>query len=95
MIFIILLGVNSSIPLLHNSTYSILIQVCFKCGYISVSRVGSDLDIIFSWMRDDSIAMILLTIPIFSPILVKLDFGMSADHMAIWFGILVLMAVEL
>ena len=38
--------------------------------------------------------MILLTIPIFFPVVSQLDFGMSLDHMAIWFGILVLIVVE-
>jgi tripartite ATP-independent transporter DctM subunit len=42
----------------------------------------------------DSLSMILLTIPIFFPVIMSLDFGMSAEHTAIWFGILVLIAVE-
>ncbi|MFD1343516.1 TRAP transporter large permease [Litorisediminicola beolgyonensis] len=42
----------------------------------------------------DSLSMILLTIPIFFPVISVLDFGMSAEHMAIWFGILVLIVVE-
>lgn len=42
----------------------------------------------------DSLSMILLTIPIFFPVMSELDFGMSHDHMAIWFGILVLIVVE-
>ncbi len=42
----------------------------------------------------DSLSMILLTIPIFFPIISALDFGMSAEATAIWFGILVLIVVE-
>ena len=42
----------------------------------------------------DSMSMILLTIPIFFPVIAVLDFGMSAEHVAIWFGILVLIVVE-
>lgn len=42
----------------------------------------------------DSLSMILLTIPIFFPVIMGLDFGMSAEHVAIWFGILVLIVVE-
>ena len=42
----------------------------------------------------DSLSMILLTIPIFFPVISVLDFGMSAEHVAIWFGILVLIVVE-
>ena len=42
----------------------------------------------------DSLSMILLTVPIFFPVITALDFGMSAEHVAIWFGILVLIVVE-
>lgn len=42
----------------------------------------------------DSLSMILLTIPIFFPVITSLDFGMSTEHVAIWFGILTLIVVE-
>lgn len=42
----------------------------------------------------DELSMILLTIPIFFPIVMGLDFGMPKESVAIWFGILVLMVVE-
>ncbi len=42
----------------------------------------------------DSLSMILLTIPIFFPIMMVLDFGMSHEDFAIWFGVLVLIVVE-
>ena len=42
----------------------------------------------------DSLSMILLTVPIFFPVISALDFGMPAEHVAIWFGILVLIVVE-
>ncbi|SFD09673.1 TRAP transporter large permease [Tropicimonas isoalkanivorans] len=42
----------------------------------------------------DSLSMILLTIPIFFPVVSAMDYGMSPEHMAIWFGILVLIVVE-
>ena len=42
----------------------------------------------------DSLSMILLTVPIFFPVIVSLDFGMSQEQIAIWFGILVLIVVE-
>ncbi|MET0605192.1 MAG: TRAP transporter large permease [Beijerinckiaceae bacterium] len=41
----------------------------------------------------DELAMILLTLPVFFPVVQALDFGMPADEVAIWFGILVLMVV--
>lgn len=42
----------------------------------------------------DSLSMILLTIPIFFPIISSLDFGLTPEETAIWFGILVLIVVE-
>ncbi len=42
----------------------------------------------------DGLAMILITVPVFLPILLGLDLGMSNEAKAIWFGILVLSVVE-
>jgi tripartite ATP-independent transporter DctM subunit len=42
----------------------------------------------------DSLSMVLLTIPVFFPTIMALDFGLTPDQTAIWFGILVLMTVE-
>ncbi len=41
----------------------------------------------------DELAMILLTLPVFFPVIQGLDFGMPPDEVAIWFGILVLIVV--
>ena len=41
----------------------------------------------------DELSMLLLTIPIFFPIVNALDFGLPKDLAAIWFGIMVLMTV--
>ena len=44
----------------------------------------------------DSLAMILLTIPIFYPVVMGLDFfGLGQTDKSIWFGILALMVVEI
>ena len=42
----------------------------------------------------DSLSMILLTIPIFYPIIEVLDFGLTPEQTGIWFGILALIVVE-
>jgi tripartite ATP-independent transporter DctM subunit len=42
----------------------------------------------------DSLSMILLTVPIIFPMMSALDFGLTPDEFAIWFGILVLIVVE-
>ncbi len=41
----------------------------------------------------DELSMILLTIPIFFPVVMGLDFGLSKESTALWFGIMVLMTV--
>jgi tripartite ATP-independent transporter DctM subunit len=41
----------------------------------------------------DELAMILLTLPVFFPIVMALDFGLDPEETAIWFGILVLVIV--
>ncbi len=42
----------------------------------------------------DSLSMVLLTVPIIFPIMSGLDFGMSYNDFGLWFGILVLIVVE-
>ena len=42
----------------------------------------------------DSLSMIILTIPVFFPVFETLDFGMGAEDAALWFGVLVLIVVE-
>jgi tripartite ATP-independent transporter DctM subunit len=42
----------------------------------------------------DSLSMILLTVPIFWPIIAGLDFGMPVDDVKLWFGIISLIVVE-
>ncbi|HEY0439345.1 MAG TPA: TRAP transporter large permease [Xanthobacteraceae bacterium] len=41
----------------------------------------------------DELAMILLTLPVFFPIVSVLDFGLPPDEVGIWFGILILSVV--
>jgi C4-dicarboxylate transporter, DctM subunit len=43
----------------------------------------------------DALAMVLLTMPVFYPIVSSLDLGLTPDQVGIWFGILALMAVEM
>ncbi len=42
----------------------------------------------------DSLSMILLTVPIFFPIIVGMDFGLTPEETAIWFGIIAVIVVE-
>ena len=43
----------------------------------------------------DSLSMILLTMPIFWPIVANMDYGMPTDDVRNWFGIVTLMVVEM
>jgi C4-dicarboxylate transporter, DctM subunit len=42
----------------------------------------------------EELSIILLTIPIFFPVIMSLDFGMPKESLAIWFGIMILMVVS-
>lgn len=42
----------------------------------------------------DSLSMILLTVPIYFPIIMVMDFGISPSDLGIWFGIIALIVVE-
>lgn len=43
----------------------------------------------------DSLSMVILAIPFFWPVVVGLNFGLSPDDLKIWFGIIILIVVEL
>ena len=43
----------------------------------------------------DSLSMVILAIPFFWPVVSGLDYGMSQDELKIWFGIIILVVVEL
>ena len=43
----------------------------------------------------DQLAMMLLTVPIFFPIVVGIDFGLGADQQMIWFAVIMLLAMEI
>jgi len=42
----------------------------------------------------EELSIVLLTIPIFFPVVMGLDFGMPKESLALWFGILILMVVS-
>jgi len=43
----------------------------------------------------DQLAMMLLTVPIFFPIMAGFDFGMGPDRQVIWFAVIMLLAMEI
>ncbi len=98
MIFLVLLGadmLNSGLALTQMPAE--LATWVKDSGISPLLVMGSILLIyIFLGCVMDSLAMILLTIPIFYPVVMGLDlWGMSQSDKSIWFGILVLMVVEI
>lgn len=98
MIFLVLLGAD-----MLNAGLAITQMPAELAGWVQGSGLPP-LSVIFAILLIyivlgcvmDSLAMILLTIPIFYPIVMGLDFwGMSAPDKSVWFGILALMVVEI
>ena len=95
MIFLIFLGadlMNASLALTQVPAQ--LAQVVGSWGLAPVMVVAAILlfYVVLGAVMDE-LSMILLTIPIFFPMIMGLDFGMSKEYTAIWFGIMVLMTI--
>jgi C4-dicarboxylate transporter, DctM subunit len=95
MIFLIFLGadlMNSSLAL--TQVPSQLAQVVGSWGLSPLMVVAAIMlfYVVLGAVMDE-LSMILLTVPIFFPMIMGLDFGMSKEYTAIWFGIMVLMTV--
>ena len=96
MIFMIVLGAgffNSFLALTQvpQEISSFVVSQGFSPWVILIIILG--IYLVFGCLMD-SLSMILLTIPIFFPIISSLDFGLTPEETAIWFGILVLIVVE-
>jgi tripartite ATP-independent transporter DctM subunit len=95
MIFLIFLGadlMNAALALTQVPAQ--LASVVGSWGLSPVMVVGAILlfYVVLGAVMDE-LSMILLTIPIFFPMVMGLDFGMPKESVAIWFGIMVLMTV--
>ena len=96
MIFLVLLGAE------FFNSFIALTQITNQLAIFVISNELSPYLVVFCILvlyvflgcLMDSLAMILLTIPVFFPIIIELDFGMSVEEVAIWFGILTLIVVE-
>lgn len=98
MIFLILIGADVL------NSFLALSQISQMLADLAVNSGWSPLVILAAMMVVyvllgcvmDSLSMILLTIPIFLPIIMGLDFwGLEYTDKAVWFGILALMVVEI
>ncbi len=98
MIFLVLLGAD-----MMNSTLALSQMPAELAAWVKASGFSPLLVMvmilliyIFLGCVMDSLAMILLTIPIFYPMVMGLDYwGMSQSDKSIWFGIMALMVVEI
>ena len=98
MIFLVLLGADMLNTALALSQMPVELAAWVQASQLSpmVVMIAILLIYIFLGCVMDSLAMILLTIPIFYPVVMGLDFfGMSDSDKSIWFGILALMVVEI
>jgi len=95
MIFLILLGAevfNSFLALSRLPTEAA--EAIAGSGYppLAILSMLLGLYILLGAVMDE-LAMVLLTLPVFFPVVSALDFGLPAEEVAIWFGILVLIVV--
>jgi tripartite ATP-independent transporter DctM subunit len=98
MIFLVLLGAD-----MMNTTLALSQMPGELAGWVKASGFSPLLVMvmilliyIFLGCVMDALAMILLTIPIFYPMVMGLDYwGMTQSDKSIWFGILALMVVEI
>jgi tripartite ATP-independent transporter DctM subunit len=97
MIFLVLLGADMLNTALALSQMPAELAAWVKDSGLSPLLVMAMILLIYIFLGCvmDALAMILLTIPIFYPMVMGLDFGLSDTEKSIWFGILALMVVEI
>jgi len=98
MIFLVLLGADMLNTALALSQMPVELAAWVQASQLSPMVVMMAILLIYIFLGCvmDSLAMILLTIPIFYPVVMGLDFyGMTDSDKSIWFGILALMVVEI
>jgi tripartite ATP-independent transporter DctM subunit len=98
MIFLVLLGADMMNSTLALSQLPVELATWVKASGLSPLFVMFMVLVIYIALGCvmDSLAMILLTIPIFYPMIMGLDFyGLTDTDKSIWFGILALMVVEI
>ena len=96
LIFLILLGAAMFNAFLGFSQLPFFAAEFFKNSGFSPMVVLLAMVVLFIMLGFvmDSLSMILLTVPIFWPIIALLDFGLQPDDLKLWFGIITLIVVE-
>lgn len=97
MIFLILLGATLFNAFLGFSQLPIFAADFFQSSGLSPFSVLLGMIVLYILLGFimDSLSMILLTVPIFWPIIAGLDFGLGPDETKLWFGIISLIVVEM
>ncbi|HEY8048639.1 MAG TPA: TRAP transporter large permease [Ramlibacter sp.] len=96
MIFLIFIGadvLNSALALTQIQTHLVEIVSGWHVAPIWI-MVGIVILHILLGCVTEELSIVLLTIPIFFPLVMSLDFGMAKEPLALWFGILILMVVS-
>jgi len=96
MIFLIFIGadvMNSTLALTQIQHQLVDLIASWHLAPIWVMVAIVALHIVLGTVTEE-LSIILLTIPIFFPVVMSLDFGMPKESLAIWFGILILMVVS-
>ncbi|MBE7939934.1 MULTISPECIES: TRAP transporter large permease [Ramlibacter] len=96
MIFLIFIGadvLNSAIALTQVQAQLVTVVQGWQVSPIWVMVGIVVLHLLLGTVTEE-LSIILLTIPIFFPLVMSLDFGMAKEPLAIWFGILILMVVS-
>ncbi len=96
MIFLILLGAESFNAFLAQTQTPMLLAGAIQNSGLTPMLVLLAMLLLYLLLGCvmDSMSMLLLTIPIFYPIIGGLDFGMPREDTLIWFGILAVVVVE-
>jgi tripartite ATP-independent transporter DctM subunit len=96
LIFLILLGAAMFNAFLGFSRLPFFAADFFKNSGFSPMLVLMAMVVLFILLGFvmDSLSMILLTVPIFWPIIAALDFGLQPEDLKLWFGIIALIVVE-
>lgn len=96
MIFLILLGAETFNAFLAQTQTPMLLASAIQGAGLSPMLVLLAMLALYLLLGCvmDSMSMLLLTIPIFYPIIAGLDFGMPREETLIWFGILAVVVVE-
>ncbi len=96
MIFLIFIGadvMNSTLALTQVQHALVELIASWNMAPIWVMVAIVALHIVLGTVTEE-LSIILLTIPIFFPVVMGLDFGMPKESLALWFGIMILMVVS-